>query len=83
MDAVREHGADLLPIDSEHNAIFQCLPGGYRCGSAPPGVRRLLLACVALEFTHPATGATVRVQADPGPEFDALRRCVPWAAPTQ
>ncbi|SOZ52319.1 1-deoxy-D-xylulose 5-phosphate reductoisomerase [Cupriavidus taiwanensis] len=26
MDAVREHGATLLPIDSEHNAIFQCLP---------------------------------------------------------
>jgi len=26
MDAVREHGAELLPIDSEHNAIFQCLP---------------------------------------------------------
>ena len=26
IDAVREHGAELLPIDSEHNAIFQCLP---------------------------------------------------------
>ena len=47
------------------------------------GVRRLLLACVALEFTHPATGATVSVQADAGPEFDALRRQLPWAAPTQ
>ena len=47
------------------------------------GVHRLLLACVGLEFTHPATGATVRVQADAGPEFDALRRQLPWAAPTQ
>ena len=28
MAAVREGGAELLPIDSEHNAIFQCLPGG-------------------------------------------------------
>ena len=28
MDAVRENGALLLPIDSEHNAIFQCLPQG-------------------------------------------------------
>lgn len=26
MDAVRENGAELLPIDSEHNAIFQCMP---------------------------------------------------------
>ncbi|WP_020406476.1 1-deoxy-D-xylulose-5-phosphate reductoisomerase [Hahella ganghwensis] len=26
MDAVRRHGAELLPIDSEHNAIYQCLP---------------------------------------------------------
>lgn len=26
MDAVKKHGATLLPIDSEHNAIFQCLP---------------------------------------------------------
>jgi 1-deoxy-D-xylulose-5-phosphate reductoisomerase len=28
MDAVRDHGATLLPVDSEHNAIFQCLPAG-------------------------------------------------------
>ncbi|BAN22949.1 1-deoxy-D-xylulose-5-phosphate reductoisomerase [Caballeronia insecticola] len=26
MDAVRDHGAILLPVDSEHNAVFQCLP---------------------------------------------------------
>lgn len=26
MDAVAKHGAELLPIDSEHNAIYQCLP---------------------------------------------------------
>lgn len=32
MDAVRNHGAILLPVDSEHNAIFQCLPKGYHCG---------------------------------------------------
>ncbi|ANN66852.1 1-deoxy-D-xylulose-5-phosphate reductoisomerase [Bordetella bronchialis] len=46
MGAVRDHGAELLPIDSEHNAIFQCLPHGERA-SAPTrpaaGVRRLIL----------------------------------------
>lgn len=29
LDATRESGARLLPIDSEHNAIFQCMPPGY------------------------------------------------------
>ncbi|MDX3905638.1 MAG: 1-deoxy-D-xylulose-5-phosphate reductoisomerase [Pigmentiphaga sp.] len=45
MDAVRQSGAELLPIDSEHNAIFQCLPhSGAAAGQGPaPGVRRLLL----------------------------------------
>ena len=46
MQAVRDNQAELLPIDSEHNAIFQCLPHGDRA-SAPTqparGVRRLLL----------------------------------------
>ena len=28
LDAVRHSGAELLPIDSEHNAIFQCMPPG-------------------------------------------------------
>ena len=43
MDSVRDSGATLLPIDSEHNAIFQCLPDGYsRPGEA--GVARILLS---------------------------------------
>ncbi|MBS7325512.1 MAG: 1-deoxy-D-xylulose-5-phosphate reductoisomerase [Thiopseudomonas sp.] len=43
MQAVQEYGATLLPIDSEHNAIFQALPHTYREGLKPAGVRRLLL----------------------------------------
>ena len=43
MDAVRAGGAELLPIDSEHNAVFQCLPSGYHPGRWPRGVRRILL----------------------------------------
>lgn len=43
MDAVRRSGAVLLPIDSEHNAIFQCLPGDYARGLQAVGVRRILL----------------------------------------
>ncbi|TFH88353.1 1-deoxy-D-xylulose-5-phosphate reductoisomerase [Billgrantia azerbaijanica] len=43
MDAVERHGATLLPIDSEHNAIYQCLPSEHRGGLARHGVTRLLL----------------------------------------
>jgi 1-deoxy-D-xylulose-5-phosphate reductoisomerase len=43
MQCVRDSGAMLLPIDSEHNAVFQCLPAGARCGEAPAGVKRILL----------------------------------------
>ena len=39
----RASGAMLLPIDSEHNAIFQCLPPGLAPGCESPGVRRILL----------------------------------------
>jgi 1-deoxy-D-xylulose-5-phosphate reductoisomerase len=43
MQAVRHSGSVLLPIDSEHNAIFQCLPGDYARGLETVGVRRILL----------------------------------------
>ena len=43
MDAVSASGAELVPIDSEHNAIFQCLPQPGPVGHCPPGVRRILL----------------------------------------
>jgi 1-deoxy-D-xylulose-5-phosphate reductoisomerase len=43
MDEVRQAGAELIPIDSEHNAIFQCMPAGYLPGEAAPGVTRIIL----------------------------------------
>jgi 1-deoxy-D-xylulose-5-phosphate reductoisomerase len=43
MDAVREHNAILLPIDSEHNAIFQSLPMAYARSPASSGVAKILL----------------------------------------
>ncbi|OGS95735.1 MAG: 1-deoxy-D-xylulose-5-phosphate reductoisomerase [Gallionellales bacterium RIFCSPLOWO2_02_FULL_57_47] len=43
MDAVRASGSALMPIDSEHNAIFQALPRGYDGNLASNGVRRILL----------------------------------------
>lgn len=43
MREVARSGAPLLPIDSEHNAIFQCLPADFRRGLSQVGVERLLL----------------------------------------
>ncbi len=43
IDEVRRHNAELLPIDSEHNAIFQCLPVDFADGLDGVGVRRILL----------------------------------------
>ena len=42
LEALRAGGGELIPVDSEHNAIFQCLPGG-RPELAKSGVRRLIL----------------------------------------
>jgi 1-deoxy-D-xylulose-5-phosphate reductoisomerase len=43
MDAVHQNGATLLPIDSEHNAIFQSLPHSYARVPQGAGVAKILL----------------------------------------
>jgi len=52
MDEIREHGAELLPIDSEHNAIFQCMPGNFEQGLENVGVRRILLTASGGPFRN-------------------------------
>jgi 1-deoxy-D-xylulose-5-phosphate reductoisomerase len=43
MEAVCRSGAELVPIDSEHNAVFQCLPQPAVAGTRAAGVRRIVL----------------------------------------
>ncbi|MCB1877621.1 MAG: 1-deoxy-D-xylulose-5-phosphate reductoisomerase [Chromatiales bacterium] len=43
MEEVQRHGAELLPIDSEHNAVFQCMPAGFANGLGTVGVEQILL----------------------------------------
>lgn len=43
MKEIAEGKGELLPIDSEHNAIFQCMPAGYGIGVRSRQVRRILL----------------------------------------
>lgn len=52
MDAVREHGATLLPIDSEHNAIFQCLPSTYERTPGNHGIAKILLTASGGPFLN-------------------------------
>jgi 1-deoxy-D-xylulose-5-phosphate reductoisomerase len=52
MRAVRENGATLLPIDSEHNAIFQSLPNDYSGDFLKSGVQRLLLTASGGPFRN-------------------------------
>jgi 1-deoxy-D-xylulose-5-phosphate reductoisomerase len=61
MDTVERGNATLVPIDSEHNAIFQCLPPGYmqnRGGSQPAaGVKKIILTASGGPFLRAAAGA--------------------------
>ena len=41
--AAARSGATIIPIDSEHNAVFQCLPQESHLGTEPAGVRRIML----------------------------------------
>jgi 1-deoxy-D-xylulose-5-phosphate reductoisomerase len=45
IETARTSGAELMPVDSEHNAIFQCMPTGFRTGETRRDVRRILLTC--------------------------------------
>jgi 1-deoxy-D-xylulose-5-phosphate reductoisomerase len=52
MQAVRDSRATLLPVDSEHNAILQCLPDNYVAGAAPAGVRKIMLTASGGPFRN-------------------------------
>ncbi|CAN7359212.1 1-deoxy-D-xylulose-5-phosphate reductoisomerase [Massilia sp. LjRoot122] len=64
MDAVREHRATLLPIDSEHNAIFQSLPSGYTRDPQAAGVAKILLTASGGPFLNRAVETLEAVTPD-------------------
>ena len=61
MDAVRDNGAELLPIDSEHNAIFQCMPPKHSGGLEAAGIRRILLTASGGPFRESSVEALAGV----------------------
>jgi len=77
MQTVHEHDALLLPIDSEHNAIIQCLPDHYVAGSALQGVRKILLTASGGPFRTLALNKLASVtpeQACNHPNWDMGRK---------
>jgi len=64
MDEVRRAGAELIPIDSEHNAIFQCMPAGYLPGDAARGVLRVILTASGGPFRSAALESLAHVTPD-------------------
>jgi 1-deoxy-D-xylulose-5-phosphate reductoisomerase len=64
MSAAAASGALLLPIDSEHNAIFQCLPAGYEQGLDRVGVERILLTASGGPFRDTPLAELARVTPD-------------------
>jgi len=52
MQAIRDNGAQLLPIDSEHNAIFQSLPANYDGDFSQHGIEKILLTASGGPFRN-------------------------------
>ncbi|MFJ2484365.1 1-deoxy-D-xylulose-5-phosphate reductoisomerase [Pseudomonas sp. NPDC087598] len=64
MQAVRKSGSVLLPIDSEHNAIFQCMPQDFARGLSKVGVRRILLTASGGPFRQTPMSELAHVSPD-------------------
>ncbi len=52
MQAIRDNGAELLPIDSEHNAIFQSMPVNYSGDFDEHGIEKILLTASGGPFRN-------------------------------
>ncbi len=77
MQAIEQSGATLLPIDSEHNAIFQCMPAGYTAGQTAKQARRILLTASGGPFRQTPIAdldAVTPEQAVAHPKWDMGRK---------
>lgn len=77
MRAAADHGATILPIDSEHNAVFQCLPSDYGRGLGEVGVERILLTASGGPFLDKPLAELTKVtpeQACAHPNWDMGRK---------
>jgi 1-deoxy-D-xylulose-5-phosphate reductoisomerase len=64
MRTAHEHKATVLPLDSEHNAIFQCLPADYASAGRASEIRRLILTASGGPFRATPLGQLDAVTPD-------------------
>jgi 1-deoxy-D-xylulose-5-phosphate reductoisomerase len=64
MDEVRRARTEIIPIDSEHNAIFQCMPAAYLPGDVARGVIRVILTASGGPFRCASLGSLHNVTPD-------------------
>lgn len=77
LQAISDSGATLLPIDSEHNAIFQCMPAGYETANSVKEIRRILLTASGGPFRQTPVEQLINVtpeQAVAHPNWDMGRK---------
>lgn len=77
MDEVKQHSAVLLPIDSEHNAIFQCLPENFSNGLHENGVNKIYLTGSGGPFRNTALAELENITPDQAcahPNWDMGRK---------
>jgi len=75
--AARASSAVIIPVDSEHNALFQALPDNHADGLDAAGVRQLILTASGGPFLHADNAALARVtpeQACAHPNWDMGRK---------
>jgi len=77
MQVVKSAGAIVLPVDSEHNAIFQSLPVNWQQGLEAVGVERIILTASGGPFLHTPAAEMSRItpsQACKHPNWDMGRK---------
>lgn len=77
MDEAMRHGAEILPIDSEHNAVFQCMPAAGARNMDRSGIKRILLTASGGPFRNTPVEELHRVtpeQACAHPNWDMGRK---------
>ena len=75
--AAMENGATIIPVDSEHNALFQVLPAAFNDGLEKAGVEKLILTASGGPFLHEDAATLARVtpeQACNHPNWDMGRK---------
>ncbi len=76
MDAARDNNAIIIPLDSEHNAIYQCLPSNYQVGHTPKNIEKIILTASGGPFwdTKTSLNNITPQQACAHPNWDMGRK---------